>query len=314
MRLAEKMGLSGGLAPGRPTAGRLAAASVAVALAVLALKLVAWWLTGSLALWSDALESVVNVAAAGAALLAIRLADKPADRQHPYGHHKAEYFSAVLEGVLVILAALSIAWAAREALAAPRMPVASSVGLGVNAAASVLNGAWAWVLVRRGRALASPALVADGRHLWTDVVSSAGVLAGLGLALATGWAVLDPLLALAVAVNILWSGWVMVRASVGGLMDEAVDRATMGRINARILEAGEGAIEAHDLRTRHAGRMTFVDFHLVVPGAMSVSEAHRICDRIEAALREEVGEAVITIHVEPHGKAKEHPDHGALVI
>ncbi len=184
-------------------AARLAIGSLAVALAVLGLKLLAWRLTGSLALWSDALESLVNVAASLAALLAIRLADKPADRQHPYGHHKAEYFSAVLEGVLVIVAALSIAAAAWEALAAPRMPELAPAGLAVNALASVINCAWAALLIRRGRAMASPALVADGRHLMTDVVSSVGVLAGLGLALATGWAVLDPLLALAVAVNIV---------------------------------------------------------------------------------------------------------------
>ena len=292
-------------------AAKLAVGSVLVALGVLALKLLAWRLTGSLALWSDALESVVNVAAAVAALLAVRLAEKPADRQHPYGHHKAEYFSAVLEGVLVILAALSIAWAASNALVTPRMPEFSVLGLGLNAVAGAVNGVWAWLLIKRGRALGSPALVADGRHLATDVVSSAGVLAGVGLVLATGWAVLDPLLALVVALNILWSGWLLVRASVGGLMDESVDRATLARINALIAAAAEGAIEAHDLRTRSAGRLTFVDFHLVVPGAMSVSTAHRICDRIEAALRAEIGEAVITIHVEPHGKAKEE---GALVF
>lgn len=291
--------------------GRLAIGSVAVALSVLALKLLAWWMTGSLALWSDALESVVNVAASLAALLALRLADKPAERQHPYGHGKAEYFSAVLEGVLVILAAVSIAWAAWRALASPRMPELSGPGLGINAFASVINGAWGWILVRRGRAIGSPALVADGRHLLTDVLSSAGVLAGLGLAIATGWAMLDALLALGVAVTILWSGWLLVRASVGGLMDEAVDRPTMQRISAVTLGAAEGAIEAHDLRTRNAGRITFVDFHLVVPGEMSVSTAHRICDRVESALRAEIGNAVITIHVEPHGKAKEH---GALVI
>lgn len=293
------------------TAARLAIGSVVVAIAVLALKLLAWWLTGSLALWSDALESVVNVAASLAALVAVRLADKPADRQHPYGHHKAEYFSAVVEGVLVILAAFSIAWSAWNALLMPLMPQFSGLGLGVNALASVVNGAWGWLLVRRGRQMNSPALLADGRHLLTDVLSSAGVLAGLLLALATGWTVLDPLLALAVAVNILWSGWLLVRASVGGLMDEAVDRKTLERISAVIRDSAEGALEAHDVRTRHAGRMTFVDFHLVVPGEMSVSVAHRICDRIEAALRAEIGEAVITIHVEPHGKAKED---GALVI
>ena len=286
-------------------AARLAVASVAVALAVLALKLVAWWLTGSLALWSDALESVVNVAASLAALLAVRLADKPADREHPYGHGKAEYFSAVLEGVLVIVAALSIALAAWEALARPSMPALAPAGLGINALAGVVNAVWGTLLIRRGRAMGSPALVADGRHLYTDVVSSVGVLAGLGLALATGWAVLDPLLALAVAVNILWSGWLLVRGSVGGLMDEAVDPATMARLHEVIRGAAGGALEAHDLRTRNAGRMTFVDFHLVVPGDQTVSDAHRICDRIEAAIRAEVGEAVISIHVEPDWKAKQ---------
>jgi cation diffusion facilitator family transporter len=286
-------------------AARLAVGSVAVALAVLGLKLWAWWLTGSLALWSDALESLVNVAASFAALLAVRLADKPADREHPYGHGKAEYFSAVLEGVLVIVAALSIAIAAWEALARPIMPALAPLGLGVNALAGVVNALWGTLLIRRGRAMGSPALVADGRHLWTDVVSSVGVLAGLGLALATGWAVLDPLLALAVAVNILWSGWLLVRASVGGLMDEAVDSATMTRLHEVIRGAAGGALEAHDLRTRNAGRMTFVDFHLVVPGEQTVSEAHRICDRLEAAIRAEVGEAVISIHVEPDWKAKQ---------
>jgi cation diffusion facilitator family transporter len=292
---------------GKTAAARLALGSLAVALAVLGLKLIAWRLTGSLALWSDALESLVNVAASVAALVAIRLADKPADREHPYGHHKAEYFSAVLEGVLIILAAVSIAAAAWEAIAAPRMPEYSVLGLAINGLASVLNGFWAWLLIRRGRAMGSPALVADGRHLVTDVVSSAGVLIGVGLVLATGWAVLDPLLALAVAGNIVWSGWQLVKASVGGLMDEAVDPATLARLHAVIAgAAGAGAIEVHDLRTRNAGRMTFVDFHLVVPGEQTVGEAHHICDRIEAAIRAEVGDAVISIHVEPEWKAKEH--------
>lgn len=292
-------------------AARLAVGSVAVALAVLALKVAAWVLTGSVALGSDALESLVNVAAAGAALVAVRLADKPADREHPYGHHKAEYFSAVLEGVLVIVAALLIAWAAWNALATLRMPQISALGLGVNALAGVLNFVWGRLLIRRGRAMGSPALVADGRHLMADVLSSAAVIAGLVLARATGWAALDPLLALAVAVNILWSGWQMVRGSVGGLMDEAVDAATMARIRALIQDAAEGAIEAHDIRTRRAGRAIFVDFHLVVPGEMTVGAAHRICDRVEAALRAGLGDAVVTIHVEPHGKAEED---GALVI
>jgi cation diffusion facilitator family transporter len=187
------------------------------------------------------------------------------------------------------------------------MPEFSAAGLAITALASGVNGLWARLLIRRGRAMGSPALVADGKHLVTDVVSSVGVLAGVGLVLATGWAVLDPALALAVAVNILWSGWLLVKASVGGLMDEAVDPATMARLHEVIAAAaGDAVIEAHDLRTRNAGRMTFVDFHLVVPGDRTVSEAHRICDRIEGAIRAELGDAVIHIHVEPEWKAKEH--------
>jgi len=287
-------------------AGTLAKGSIAVAVAVLGLKALAWALTGSVALLSDALESVVNVGAAVAAFIAVRLADRPADRNHPYGHHKAEYFAAVLEGALIIVAAIAIAAAAIDALTSPREVSYTATGLGVNALASVLNGAWAWLLIRRGRELRSPALAADGRHLMADVVSSVGVLAGVLLAAITGWQVLDPILALLVAGNVLWSGGALLRSSVGGLMDEAVSPELLARIHAAIAESGGGALQAHDIRTRHAGRVTFVDFHLVVPGSMSVSEAHDICDAIEARLREETGEAVITIHVEPEEKAKRH--------
>lgn len=290
---------------------RLAIGSIVVGLVVLGLKFAAYWLTGSVALYSDALESIVNVAAAVAALVAIRLSAKPADRNHPYGHHKAEYFSAVIEGVLIIVAALSIARAAYDAIVTPHDPNFTLLGIGVNAAASVINGIWAAVLIRQGRTRRSPALAADGRHLLTDVVSSVGVLAGVGLAALTGYVLLDPVLALFVAANILWSGWVLVKSSVGGLMDEAVAPEALETIRILISANAEGAIEAHDLRTRQAGRVTFIDFHLVVPGELSVLDAHAICDRIEAALRAEVGEAVITIHVEPEDKAKHT---GVLVL
>lgn len=290
---------------------RLAVGSIVVGLVVLGLKFTAYWLTGSVALYSDALESIVNVAAAVAALVAIRLSAKPADRNHPYGHHKAEYFSAVIEGVLIIVAALSIARAAYDAIVTPHDPNFTMLGIGVNAAASVLNGIWAAVLIRQGRTRRSPALAADGRHLLTDVVSSVGVLAGVGLAALTGYVLLDPILALFVAANILWSGWVLVKSSVGGLMDEAVAPEALETIRTLISANADGAIEAHDLRTRQAGRVTFIDFHLVVPGELSVLDAHAICDRIEAGLRAEVGEAVITIHVEPENKAKHT---GVLVL
>ena len=285
-------------------ATRLAMGSVAVALVVLGLKAVAWWLTGSVALLADALESIVNVAAAAAALAAVRYSALPADANHPYGHAKAEYFSAVLEGVLIVVAALLILNEAWGALQAPRAPEQPGLGLAVSAVASGVNAAWALVLMRRGRALRSPALIADARHLWSDVVTSVGVIAGVGLVVLTGVLWLDPLLAALTAGNILFSGFRLLRESVGGLMDEAVPPPTLDRIRRIVAREAEGAIEAHDLRSRHAGRFTFLEFHLVVPGAMTVRESHDICDRIEGALKAELENAVITIHVEPEGKAK----------
>jgi cation diffusion facilitator family transporter len=285
-------------------AAKTALVSVVIGLVVLGLKYLAYHLTGSIALYSDALESVVNVVAAAAALLALRVSAQPADANHPYGHHKAEYFSAVLEGVLIVLAALSILRAAWLGYHDPRPLDAPALGLAVNAVASAVNGVWSWFLISRGRRWRSPALVADGHHLRADVVTSVGVLAGVGLVALTGWLVLDPLLAALVALNILWSGWRMVRESVGGLMDEAASPDVLARIRALIAEYAEGALEAHDLRTRHAGRKTFIDFHLVVPADMRVAEAHEICDRIEAALKQDVEGAVIIIHVEPEEKAK----------
>lgn len=297
---------TGGLAT-----GTIAAISVAVGLAVLAIKLFAWYLTGSVALFSDALESIVNVAASTAALLAIRYSARPADANHPYGHHKAEYFSVVLEGVLIIVAAIVILREAYGAFLSPRMFGAPVEGLVVSAIASAINGGWSWFLIKEGRRRRSPALVADGKHLLTDVITSVGVVIGLVAAYATGIAALDPILAAVVAVNILWAGWRLIRESLGGLMDEAVPEKTLAEIRQIISAQAEGAIEAHDLRTRHAGRATFIDFHLVVAGTMPVSEAHDICDRIEKALRTAVPDAMITIHVEPEEKAKHH---GVLVL
>ncbi|MBL6455404.1 cation transporter [Belnapia sp. T6] len=290
---------------------RLAIGSVILAAAVLALKLVAWGLTGSVALLADALESVVNVAAALAALVAVHYAAMPADANHPYGHTKAEYFSAVLEGALIVIAAVAILHQAWGAVWAPRAPDQPALGLMVSAAATALNAGWAAILTRQGRRARSPALLADARHLLADVVTSLGVLVGVGLVALTGRLWLDPLLAGLTALNILWSGGRLVRESVGGLMDEAVEPGLLARIRTAVAENGSGAIEAHDLRTRHAGQLTFIEFHLVVPGMMTVESAHDICDRIEAALRAEIEGATITIHVEPEGKAKHR---GVLVL
>jgi len=288
----------------------LAGGSIVVGIVVLTLKSLAYVMTGSVALLSDAIESIVNVATAIAAFIAIRLSAKPADAEHPYGHHKAEYFSAVLEGVLIVIAAVAILREAYFAFLSPRNLDAPWLGLAVNGAALAINAGWSWVLIRQGRARRSPALEADGRHLLTDVISSIGVLAGVSLAAITGWAVLDPTLAVIVALNILWSGWGIVKDSIGGLMDEAVPAETLARIREIISVNAEGAIEAHDLRTRHAGRMMFIDFHLVVPGSMTVSAAHDICDRLERAIKAEFPDALISIHVEPDDRAK----HAGIVV
>ena len=290
---------------------RLAGGTIAVGILVLGLKTAAWWLTGSSALYSDALESVVNVAASLIAYVALSFAAMPADQNHPYGHDKAEFFAAVIEGVLIIVAALSIlqhAWANWYAPAALDAPW---IGLGLNLAATVINGAWAVLLLRAGKRFRSAALTADAAHLRTDVVTSLGVVAGLLLAVRTGLSWMDPALAVVVALHVLWSGVSVMRDSVGGLMDAAPAEAVVARIREIVGQHADGAIEAHDLRTRHAGRLTYLEFHLVVPGQMRVDEAHAICDRVEAALKAEVEGLVITIHVEPEGKAKHS---GVLVL
>ena len=292
-------------------AGRIAIGSIFVGSLVLALKTAAWWLTGSIALYSDALESIVNVAASIVTLVALRLAAKPADANHPFGHEKAEFFAAVIEGVLIVVAALSILHEAWQGWLAPRALAMPFIGLAVNGVATVLNAGWAVLLIRQGRRLRSAALGADGRHLMADVVTSVGVVVGVGLAVLTGYLVLDPLLAAATAVHVLWSGMGMIKDSVGGLMDAAPEAAIINRARELVAEHAAGAIEAHDLRMRHAGRLTFLEFHLVVPGTMTVAESHAICDRIEAALTLEMDFLKTTIHVEPEGKAKHQ---GVLVL
>ena len=290
---------------------QIASFSIVLGIGVLALKSGAWWLTNSAALFSDALESTVNVAASLIALVALRFAERPADANHPYGHQKAEFFAAVVEGVLIIVASLAILQHAWDAWRSPAPLTLSWQGLSLNGAATILNAVWGTVLIRAGRHARSVTLEADGRHLWSDVVTSAGLLLGIGLVVWTGLPVLDPILAAIIAIYVLWSGTSLISQSVGGLMDAAPAADVVDRIRHLVSEHAEGALEVHDLRTRHAGRLTYLEFHLVVPGDMRVSAAHAICDRIEAALREDMQQLVITIHVEPEGKAKHH---GVLVL
>lgn len=282
----------------------VATGSIGVALAAMGIKYVAYWVTGSVALYSDALEGIVNVITALLALLAVRISARPPDRHHPFGHHKAEYFSAVVEGLLIFAAAALILREVYGAFSTPRQLNEPVLGLAISAVATTINAGWAAFLIRWGGKMRSPALVADGHHILTDVWTSIGVIVGLILAGLTGWWVLDPLIAALVALHILWVGYRIVRGSLSSLMDEAVPRIELDKIKMAVASAtaGQGAIELHDLRTRRAGPATFIEFHLVVPGGMTVAASHRICDRIEEAIADAVEGAEVIIHVEPEGE------------
>lgn len=281
---------------------RLALWGIPLSLVVMGLKMLAWWLTGSVALLSDGLESLVNVVAAFIAFFVIRYAQKPADHDHPFGHHKAEYLSAVTEGAMIIVAALMIVQEAVGHLGNPQPMQAPALGLAINVVAGVINGIWALTLIRAGKAHRSPALTADGQHIMSDVYTSIGVLVGLLLALGTGEPIFDPVLAILVAINILYQGWRVISTSIDGLMDKAVLPEEESAIKDAIAKNAEGSLGVHDLKTRRAGSVTFVDFHMVVPAAMPVRDAHRICDRLEDAIRVIHAGAEITIHVEPEGE------------
>ncbi len=281
---------------------RLAFWGIPLSLFVMALKMAAWYVTGSVALLSDGLESTVNVVAAIVAWVVIGYAAKPADESHPYGHTKAEYFSAVIEGVLIVVAALMIVREASAHLAHPVLPEAPALGLGINIVAAVINAGWAAALLHYGGKYRSPALSADGAHIFSDVVTSVGVLIGLGLALMTGYAILDPIMAIIVAFNILYQGWKVISFSVDGLMDRAVEPGEEALIKQAIAESGAGSIGVHHLRSRRAGRTTFIAFDLVVPSRMSVGDAHAICDRMEQAIRSVHPSAQCNIHVEPESE------------
>lgn len=278
--------------------------SLLVSLIALGLKYCAWRVSGSAALLSDALETIINVAAALGALWALKVAQRPADDNHTYGHDKAEYLSAVTEAVLVVLTAIGIAWVAWQSWLAPNHDIAPWRGILFNALGGVVNLAWGLVLVRQGRMRRSPALTANGRHVISDVWTTVVLVIGIAFIPLTGFVRLDAILSGLVAINVLRVGFDMMKQSIAGLMDEAPDSDTLQMIRTVISENALGALEAHDIRVRTAGSVSFVEFHLVVPGAMTVSESHDICDRLEHALRRQLGRALIHIHVEPEEKAK----------
>jgi cation diffusion facilitator family transporter len=273
--------------------------SLAAAILVICLKSVAYWLTGSVGLLSDALESVANVVGAGAALIALTIAARPADEDHQYGHSKAEYFSSGLEGGMILAAALAIAAIAVERLLHPQPLERIGVGLAISGVATVVNLIVAQTLLAAGRRHDSIALEADARHLMTDVWTSVGVLFGVGAVMATGLEWLDPAIALVVAANIVRTGISLMRRSVSGLMDSAMESDEQ-RVVHEILERyrAEG-VEYHALRTRRAGARRFIDFHVLVPGAWTVQRGHDMLERIEADIRAHFANASILTHLEP---------------
>jgi cation diffusion facilitator family transporter len=282
-----------------PSLQRYAWLSIATALATILLKGVAWWLTGSVGLLSDALESFVNLAGALMALAMLSLAATPADENHAHGHGKAEYFSSAFEGFLILIAAVSIAYAAIGRLLHPQGLEDVGIGLAVSVAASVINLATARILLGVGRQHNSITLEADAHHLMTDVWTSAGVILGVGLVWATGWLWLDPVIALLVAVNIVWTGWQLLRRSAAGLMDVSVPEETRLAIEAVLDRYRREGLEFHALRTRQAGARAFATIHVLVPGDWTVQKGHDHSERIEADLRTAVPHVHVTTHLEP---------------
>jgi cation diffusion facilitator family transporter len=273
--------------------------SVAAALVTLLLKGAAYLVTGSVGLLSDAAESLINLVAALTAYLSLWYASQPVDESHTYGHDKIEYFSSGLEGVLILLAAGGIAWYAVARLFSPEMPQNLGVGALIALGASLVNFVVALILLRVGRRHGSIVLEADGKHLMTDVWTSAGVLLGLGLVYLTGLEVFDPLIALLVAANILWTGFDLVRRSFNGLMDHALPAAEQDAVRAAIVGVLEEGTTFHALRTRQAGTHRFADFHLLVPGKSTVRRAHDLANRVEKAVCAAVPGIEVTIHIEP---------------
>ncbi|HJY76213.1 MAG TPA: cation diffusion facilitator family transporter [Burkholderiales bacterium] len=290
---------------------RFAWLSIAAAIATIALKALAWWLTGSVGLLSDALESLVNLAAALLMLSMLRLAATPPGQTFPYGLSKAEYISAGVEGALIVLAAGGILYAAIPRLVSPEPLEAPLLGLGITVIASLINLGVAVVLIRAGKRHDSITLEADGQHLMTDVWTSAGVIAGVALVYVTGWQRLDPLVALAVAIHIVWTGIGLVRRSVVGLLDAAISPEDQNEVNKIFDEyTRRYAVKFHAFRTRQAGSRRFISFHLLVPDEWSVKRAHQLSEEIEERIRSLVPNSGVLVHIEPISDPASYDDEG----
>ncbi len=288
---------------------RFAWLSIAAAVATIALKFVAFWITGSVGLLSDAAESVVNLVAAVVALVALTVAARPADDSHPFGHTKAEYLSAVFEGVLIFVAAVYIVVTAVQRLVDPVDLTHVGIGLAISVAASVVNGLVGLLLVRVGRRHRSLTLEADGRHLLTDVWTSAGVVVGVLLVAVTGWLRLDPIVAILVGLNIVRTGWQLIHRSVGGLMDQALEPEAQARIDDVLRRYACDEVRFHAIRTREAGHRSFLSLHVLVPGEWSVTRGHDLVEDIERDLLDCVDHLDVSTHLEPMEDPRSYEPH-----
>ncbi len=281
--------------------------SVAVAVTTIVLKAGAWWITGSVSLLSDALEALVNLAGATFALMMVVVAAQPADNEHPFGHHKAEYFSSGFEGALILVAALAIVWAALERFWSPQPLQSLGWGLGLSLVSSALNAALAWAMVRKAREHRSIALEADARHLFTDVWTSAGVVVGLLGVVATGWLWLDPAVAIAVALNIVREGVSLLRRSIDGLMDRALEPQVRAQIDKVLADFDHHVLRFDHLATRRAGARRFIELHMHLPGDWSLTRAAALRSAVEQALMSAVpglraNIQLLPMDVETHGR------------
>jgi len=285
--------------------------SIFAAVITISLKGTAWWMTGSVGLLSDALESCVNLLAALIALVAITIAEKPADDEHAFGHTKAEYFSSAIEGGLIIVAACSIVWSAYPRLQDPQPLENLGVGLLVSLAASLINLVVALILLREGKKSHSITLSADGKHLMTDVWTSVGVLLAIGLVKLTGWLILDPIIAMLVALNIVWTGYRLMHESARGLIDTAIPSEERQQIETIFDQYRQNGIEFHSLMTRQAGQRKFVSVHILVPGEWTVQKGHDLLEVIEARVRDHFPFPVtVFTHLEPVEDPVSHSDIG----
>lgn len=292
----------------RSSARSYAFLSLAAAISTIILKLISYWLTGSVGLLSDAIESFINLLAAVVAIWALTVSVRPPDDEHAFGHTKAEYFASGVEGFLILVAALGIGVTAYERLIHPRELGQVWIGLAISVVASVINGATAVVLQRAGYRLRSITLTSDARHLMTDVWTTGGVLVGVGLVEITGWLLLDPIVAIAVAINIAWTGIRLLLQTGHGVLDRAVPLEDRDAIDQILSGYKDRQIEFHDVRTRLAGRHRFVSMHVLVPGDWTVQRGHELCEDIEDKIVALLPDTTVFTHLEPVEDPASHAD------